>query len=127
MDEEKKPEASGEGPERLEQYLIQEQVQQSHDSQGECYLATNETSGATALVRKHPSEEDVVPEKDWRARRTSSSTRGSATCPPSAPSRRPRRSGSEERGARQPGSLVPALPSGLDPAFGFAGARRLHL
>ena len=127
MDEEKKSEASGEELEQLGPYLLHEQVEQSHDSPVELYLATHETSGATALVRKHPSEEDVVPEKDWRARRTSSSTRGSATCPPSAPSRRPRRSGSEERGARQPGSLVPALPSGLDPAFGFAGARRLHL
>jgi DNA mismatch repair ATPase MutS len=37
--EQKKSEASGEGPERLAPYLIQEQVQQSEDSQKELYLA----------------------------------------------------------------------------------------
>jgi hypothetical protein len=57
MDEEKKSEASREEPERLGPYLLQEQVQQSHDSQEELYLATHETSGATALVRKHAAEE----------------------------------------------------------------------
>ena len=61
MDEEKKSEASGDGPERSGPYVIQEQVQQSHDSQGECYVATNETSGGTALVRKHAAEEGTAP------------------------------------------------------------------
>jgi hypothetical protein len=65
MDEEKKSEASEEEPERLGPYVLQEQVEQDHDSQVELYLATHETSGATALVRKH-SEEDAEPGKDWR-------------------------------------------------------------
>ena len=47
-------------------YLLQEQVQQSGDSQEELYLATNETSGATALVRKHAAEEGKEPRKSWR-------------------------------------------------------------
>ncbi len=68
MDEKKKSEVSGEGPERVGPYLIQEQVQQSHDSQVELYLATNETSGATALVRKHTAEEGAAPGKNWRVR-----------------------------------------------------------
>jgi hypothetical protein len=67
MDEEKKkPEASGEEPERLGPYVIQEQVQQSHDSQEGLYLATHETSGATALVRKLAAEEVGGQEKNWR-------------------------------------------------------------
>ncbi|MCY1076353.1 hypothetical protein [Archangium lansingense] len=66
MDEEKKPEASGEGAERVGPYLIEEQVEQSDDSQEELYLATHETSGATALVRKHTAEEGRAPRKDWR-------------------------------------------------------------
>jgi hypothetical protein len=68
MDEEKKSEASCEEPERLGPYVIQEQVEQEHDSQVELYLATHETSGATALVRKHAAEEGKVPRKDWRVR-----------------------------------------------------------
>jgi hypothetical protein len=69
MDEEKKKsEASGQHPERLGPYLIQEQVQQSDDSQVELYLATHETSGATALVRKHSAEEGAAPRKEWRVR-----------------------------------------------------------
>jgi hypothetical protein len=68
MDEEKKSEASAEEPERLGPYLLQEQVEQSHDSQVELYLATHETSGATALVRKHAAEEGSAPGKDWRVR-----------------------------------------------------------
>ncbi|HYO58439.1 hypothetical protein [Archangium sp.] len=68
MDEEKKSEASGQQPERLGPYLIQEQVQQSADSPVELYLATHETSGATALVRKHAAEERAAPGKDWRVR-----------------------------------------------------------
>jgi hypothetical protein len=76
MDEEKKPEVSGEQPERLGPYLLQEQVQQSHDSPVELYLATHETSGATALVRKHAAEEGKAPPKDWRVRLGSWASRG---------------------------------------------------
>jgi len=68
VDEKKKSEASGKEPERLGPYLIQEQVQQSDDSQEELYLATHETSGATALVRKHAAEEGAAPRRDWRVR-----------------------------------------------------------
>ncbi|HYO54145.1 hypothetical protein [Archangium sp.] len=68
MDEEKKSEVSGQQPERLGPYLIQEQVQQSADSQVELYLATHETSGATALVRKHAAEQGAAPGKEWRVR-----------------------------------------------------------
>ena len=76
MDEEKKSEASGEGAERVGPYLLQEQVEQSHDSQVELYLATHETSGATALVRKHAAEEGKTPRKDWRVRLGSWASRG---------------------------------------------------
>ncbi|HZI04599.1 MAG TPA: hypothetical protein VEZ71_11275 [Archangium sp.] len=73
MDEEKKSEASCEEPERLGPYVLQEQVEQDHDSQVELYLATHETSGATALVRKHAAEEGSAPGKEWRVRLGSSS------------------------------------------------------
>ncbi len=76
MDEEKKSEASGEGAERVGPYLLQEQVQQSDDSQEGLYLATNETSGATALVRKHAAEEGTAPRKDWRVFLGSWASRG---------------------------------------------------
>ena len=76
MDEKKKSEASAEEPERLGPYLLQEQVQQSDDSQEELYLATHETSGATALVRKHSAEEGAAPRKDWRVRLGSWASRG---------------------------------------------------
>jgi hypothetical protein len=66
MDEEKKSEASGEGQERLGPYVIQEQVQQSEDSQEGLYLATHETSGGSALVREHAAEEAKSPGRDWR-------------------------------------------------------------
>ena len=76
MDEEKKSDTSGEEPERLGPYLLQEQVQQSHDSQEELYLATNETSGATALVRRHAAEEGKAPRKEWRVFLGSWASRG---------------------------------------------------
>ncbi len=66
MDEEKKSEACGEGQERLGPYVIQEQVQQSDDSQEGLYLATHETSGGSALVREHAAEEAKSPGRDWR-------------------------------------------------------------
>ncbi len=76
MDEEKKSEESCEESERVGPYLIEEQVQQSHDSQVELYLATHETSGATALVRKHAAEEGKAARKDWRVRLGSWGSRG---------------------------------------------------
>jgi hypothetical protein len=76
MDEEKKSEAGAEEPERLGPYLLQEQVEQDHDSQVELYLATHETSGATALVRKHAAEEGTAPRKDWRVLLGSWASRG---------------------------------------------------
>jgi hypothetical protein len=63
--DDKKTGASGEELEQLGPYKLQDQVPQSPGSPGELYRATHETSGATALVLK-PSEEDKVPEKDWR-------------------------------------------------------------
>jgi hypothetical protein len=66
MDEKKKSEASGEKPDRLGSYVIQEQVQQSHDSQEGLYLATHEESGDTVLGRKHPAEERAAQGKSWR-------------------------------------------------------------
>ena len=76
MDEEKKSAESCEEPERLGPYLLQEQVEQDHDSPVELYLATHETSGATALVRKHSAEEGRAPGKDWRVHLGSSATGG---------------------------------------------------
>jgi hypothetical protein len=66
MDEEKKSEASSEDAERLEPYLIEEQVEQSHDSPVEVYLATHETSGDKALVRKHPAKEKAAQRPEWQ-------------------------------------------------------------
>ena len=69
MDEEKKKsEANGAEPERLEPYLLQEQVEQSHDSPVEMYLATHETSGDKALVRKHTAEEKAARRPEWLVR-----------------------------------------------------------
>jgi hypothetical protein len=68
MDEEKKSEANGEDSERLEPYLLQEQVEQSHDSPVEVYLATDETSGDKALVRKHTAEEKAARRPEWQVR-----------------------------------------------------------
>ena len=76
MDEEKKSGASGKGAARVGPYLIEEQVEQSNDSQEELYLATHETSGATALVRKHVAEEGRAPRKDWRVFLGSWASRG---------------------------------------------------
>jgi hypothetical protein len=76
VDEEKKSEASEGEVEQLGPYLLHEQVQQSHDSQVELYLATHETSGATALVHKHAAKEGAAPPKDWRVRLGSWASRG---------------------------------------------------
>jgi hypothetical protein len=50
----------------LGSYRLQEQVQQSHDSQEGLYLATHETSGATGLLREHSAEERAARGKSWR-------------------------------------------------------------
>jgi hypothetical protein len=42
----------------------------------EVYLATHETTGATALVRKHTAEERQSPGKDWRVFVSSWASRG---------------------------------------------------
>jgi len=76
MDEEKKSEAKGEAPERLEPYLLQEQVEQSHDSPVEMYLATHEVSGDKALVRKHTAEEKAARRPEWQVRLGYLATRG---------------------------------------------------
>jgi hypothetical protein len=73
MDEEKKAEASGENPEQVGPYQLQEQVPQSARGQGELYRATHETSGETALVLKLTAEEGAAPLKDWRVSLVSSS------------------------------------------------------
>jgi hypothetical protein len=65
MDEDKKSDVSAEEPERLGPYRIEEQVQQSQDSQG-LYLTTHETSGGKSLAREHAAEERAAPGKDWR-------------------------------------------------------------
>jgi len=76
MDEEKKSEASGEDPERLGPYVIQEQAQLSDDSQEGLYLATHETREATALARKHAAEESAAPGQDWQVLLGSWASRG---------------------------------------------------
>ncbi|WP_309895545.1 hypothetical protein [Archangium sp.] len=68
MDEEKKSEAKGAEPERLEPYLLQEQVEQSHESPVEMYLAKHEMSGDKALVRKHTAEEKAAQQPEWLVR-----------------------------------------------------------
>jgi hypothetical protein len=66
MDEEKKSEASGEQPERLGPYLLQEEVRRSAPGQEEVYLATHETSGAVALLLKLTAEQIAALGKSWR-------------------------------------------------------------
>ncbi|MFY0574888.1 hypothetical protein ACN28S_11415 [Cystobacter fuscus] len=73
MDDRKKLEASEEELEQLGPYQLEEQMHQSAASRGALYLATHETSGATALVLK-PAEEDKVPLKDWRVLFSSSAS-----------------------------------------------------
>ena len=75
-DTEEKSEESAAELERLEPYLIQEQVQQSEDSQKELYLAKNETSGGTALVRKLAAEESAAAGSDWQVLLGSWASRG---------------------------------------------------
>lgn len=71
MDEKKKPE--GEAREQLGPYQLEEQMPQEDLSAGELYLATHETSGATALVFKPAAGEDAAGLTDCQVRFTSSS------------------------------------------------------
>ena len=73
MDEQKQAEASEENPDQLGPYQLQEQVPQAARGQEELYLATHETSGATALVLKLNAEQDAAALKDWRVSLSSSS------------------------------------------------------
>ena len=73
MDEQKQAEASGENPEQLGPYQLQEQVPQAARGQEELYRATHETSGATALVLKLNAEQGTAAPKDWRVSLISSS------------------------------------------------------
>ncbi|WP_309895246.1 hypothetical protein [Archangium sp.] len=60
LDEQKKPEASGEEAERVGPYHLEEQVPQDEYSQGALYRAMHETSGAPALVREPAEDEKRV-------------------------------------------------------------------
>ncbi|QRK12090.1 hypothetical protein JQX13_19805 [Archangium violaceum] len=76
MKDEKESGSSWEESERLGPYQLHEQMQQAARERGELYRATNETSGATALVLK-PTAEDEDGEtrrKDWQVRCVSSSS-----------------------------------------------------
>jgi len=66
MDEEKKSKASGQQPERLGQFLIQEEVRRSAPGQEEVYLARHETSGAAALLVKLTARQAAALKKSWR-------------------------------------------------------------
>jgi len=66
MDEEKKSEASGQQPDRLGQFLIQEEVRRSAPGQEEVYLARHETSGAAALLVKLTARQAAALKKSWR-------------------------------------------------------------
>jgi hypothetical protein len=66
MDEEKKPEASGEETKRLGPYLLQEEVRWSAPGQAAIYSATHETSGATTLLLKLTAEQAAALGKSWQ-------------------------------------------------------------
>ena len=76
MGEEKKSEASEGEVEQVGPYQLHEQVVQDEHSRGELYLATHETSGATALVLKPSAEEGAAPLPDWQVRCISSGSPG---------------------------------------------------
>ncbi|WP_309893586.1 hypothetical protein [Archangium sp.] len=73
MDEEKKSEASGDEPEQVGPYRLQEQVAQEDSSRWECHRARHVTSGALALVYT-PAEDkkSLGPLPDFRGHVTSS-------------------------------------------------------
>lgn len=72
MDTEKKSESDWE---QLGPYLLHEQMEQDEPGRGELYRATNETTGATALVLK-PTEDGPVPLGGWQVRCVSSASPG---------------------------------------------------
>jgi hypothetical protein len=74
--DEKKSEAREEEEEQLGPYQLHEQVLQSAQSQDELYLASHETSGATALVLKLAAEKGAAPLKDWQVLLSASDSRG---------------------------------------------------
>jgi hypothetical protein len=76
VDEEKRAETSWDEVERLGPYQLHEQVHQAEPDQGELYRATDETSGATALVFKPTAEKEAEPLTDWRVRVISSASPG---------------------------------------------------
>ncbi|WP_309888843.1 hypothetical protein [Archangium sp.] len=78
MDEGKKSESSWEEAEKVGPYRLEEQVPQDDYSQGECYRATHETSGAPALVRKRATEDEQeeAQQTDLRVRLISSAAHG---------------------------------------------------
>ncbi|HLM43004.1 MAG TPA: hypothetical protein VK458_04000 [Myxococcaceae bacterium] len=78
MDEEKKSEAGGHEPERVGSYRLEAPVSQSRDGREGLYLATNETSGALALVLvlKSTFHKGVGALKQWRVRFIFSASEG---------------------------------------------------
>jgi len=78
MDEEKKSEAGGHEPERVGSYRLEAPVSQSRDGREGLYLATNETSGALALVLvlKSTFHKGVGALKELRVRFISSASEG---------------------------------------------------
>lgn len=72
MDDKKKPEASWDEPERLGPYKLEEEVSRSRDGRSGLYRATNETSGAPALLHKRAPEADEAPREVCGARFISS-------------------------------------------------------
>jgi hypothetical protein len=78
MDEEKKSETSWDEPKQAGPYQLQEQVAQEDSSRWECYRATDQRSGALALVLKRAAgdKKDSAPLPDFRAYLTSSASEG---------------------------------------------------
>jgi hypothetical protein len=78
MDEEKKSETGWNEPEQVGPYRLEAQVSQSRDGREGLYLATNETSGARALVLvlKTAFHKGVGALKQWRVRFIFSASEG---------------------------------------------------
>ncbi len=62
----KKSGSSWKEAEKLGPYLLREQIPQDEQARGALYRATNEKTGATALVLAPAAEEGAAPLKDWR-------------------------------------------------------------
>ncbi|HYO57898.1 hypothetical protein [Archangium sp.] len=74
MSTDKQSEVNGAEPERLGPYQLEEQVPQSPHAPGELYLATHDTSGATALVLKPADEKGSEALTDLRVHYVSSAS-----------------------------------------------------